>query len=151
LDCGGVRGGALGAAPSTTCRRTQNAADAHGRTASGMTKPGAVLGAPPPSCPRVAECLRLAAALSRFGTSRGWQRPLVGEVAVDDLRLGLLGLFAIFRGRHLFLAVLEPADHSHQGLFGTLSEDHDRHRLVDRRVGDDQRADRDRSAHHKFC
>jgi hypothetical protein len=30
----------------------------------------------------------LAAALARFGTSRGWQRPLVGEVAVDDLRLG---------------------------------------------------------------
>ena len=30
----------------------------------------------------------LAGAVARFGAGGGWQRPLVGEVAVDDLRLG---------------------------------------------------------------
>jgi hypothetical protein len=45
--------------------------EAGSRTAAGRSRlsPGAVLGAPPPSCPRVAECLRLAAALS---PQRAW-------------------------------------------------------------------------------
>ena len=45
--------------------------EAGSRTAAGRSRPspGAVVGAPPPSCPRVAECLRLAAALS---PQRSW-------------------------------------------------------------------------------